>query len=164
MRKALLVVLWGAAEALSGPGDLHLTITPTVTMGQTFEASWTWFSYQLPTPHMFVVALEGESYKKNFSISQAGFSGVIPLTVPNTGTLQATLVRTNMQARLHNNGAVATFFAMNLVSMPSGPASPSPRTPLPPSATPPSGTMSLPLWRILVQCYRRPHRHKQLRK
>ncbi|KAF9073323.1 hypothetical protein BDP27DRAFT_1319230, partial [Rhodocollybia butyracea] len=100
MRKSLIVVLWGVVKAFAGL--LDLTITPTVTIGQTAEASWKWNFFQIPlATHTFVVVLDqGESHKSTFTTVQTGFSGVIPLTVPNTGSMPSSAASSSLTASL----------------------------------------------------------------
>ncbi|KAJ3811895.1 hypothetical protein EV368DRAFT_80490 [Lentinula lateritia] len=93
-----LLFLWlflynSTSLAQSDFNPLDLSINPTITIGQSFNATWKWNSVKIPDAHPLIVIV-GQNNQASTTTSIAGpgvNSGVVHLQVSETGSFQATL-------------------------------------------------------------------------
>ncbi|KAJ4467733.1 hypothetical protein C8J55DRAFT_608957 [Lentinula edodes] len=95
-----LLLLWlflyiSSSLAQIDPNSLDLSINPTITVGQSFDATWRWNGAKIPFPHPLIVRV-GENDQDQPSITTLTASpgvsnGVVRLQVSETGSFRATL-------------------------------------------------------------------------
>ncbi|KAJ3935284.1 MAG: hypothetical protein NXY57DRAFT_1100055 [Lentinula lateritia] len=94
-----LLLLWlflyiSSSLAQSDPTFLDLSINPTITVGQSFNATWRWSGMRIPYAHPLIVTVGQDNQASTTTTSTASpgvNTGVVQLQVSETGSFRATL-------------------------------------------------------------------------